>query len=256
MGPGSRVELSVVVPAYNEELRLKSTLPNLLKILKDKFPRFEIIVVDDGSLDKTAEVVLTYSNCYPEVRLIRYESNKGKGYAVKTGILNAEGDYILFSDADLSTPIGEVNKLLNAIIEGNDVAIGSRASQDSKILKYQPLYRVLMGKTFNKIVRILGVPGIRDTQCGFKCFSQNVARDIFSRSRIDGFSFDVEILYIARQLELKIAEVGVLWENSPSSRVHPVKHSLQMLKDLFLIRFFGTLGLYDGERVLRTRMEA
>jgi dolichyl-phosphate beta-glucosyltransferase len=255
MTRNGKVEISVIVPAYNEETRLSSTLPRLWGSLKSRFSSFEIIVVDDGSKDRTAEIVSSFCQYHPEIRIISFEQNRGKGHAVRTGVLEAIGEYVLFCDADLSTPIREVKKLLSALEEGNDVAIGSRASQDSKIIKYQPLYRVLMGKTFNKIVRILGVPGIKDTQCGFKCFPREVAQEIFSRSRIDGFSFDVEILYIARRLGLRIAEVGVLWKNSPMSKVHPVKHSLQMLRDLLLIRFYGVLGLYEAEGAFRTRME-
>lgn len=255
MNQNGHVEISVVIPAFNEEIRLTATLPRLWKSLKNRFSTFEIIVVDDGSRDRTAEIVSRFGLCHPETRLVSYERNRGKGHAVKTGILEAVGEYILFCDADLSTPIRELKKLLGALREGSDVAIGSRASQDSKILKCQPLYRVLMGKTFNKIVWILGVPGLKDTQCGFKCFPRQVAREIFSRSCIEGFSFDVEILYIARRLGLKIAEVGVLWRNSPMSKVHPVKHSLQMLRDLLLIRLFGALGRYEGSGALRTRME-
>jgi dolichyl-phosphate beta-glucosyltransferase len=255
MEQGGQVEISVIIPAYNEELRLKSTLPQIWGALRKRFSLFEIIVVDDGSQDQTAEIVLSFARFHPEIRIIRYERNRGKGHAVKIGVLEALGDYVLFCDADLSTPVREVKKLLAALKSGNDVAIGSRASQDSKILQHQPLYRVLMGKTFNKIVWILGVPGIRDTQCGFKCFPREVAREIFSRCRIDGFSFDVEILYIARRKELKIAEIGVFWKNSPMSKVHPIKHSLQMLKDLFLIRLFGFLGFYDEDWALRTRIE-
>lgn len=248
-------EISVVIPAYNEDLRLESTLPHLWRSLKRRFAIFEIIVVDDGSSDGTAGIVSKFSEGHPEVRLIRYEMNRGKGHAVRTGVLAAKFDYVLFSDADLSTPIREVRKLLTVLSEGYDVAIGSRAIGESKILECQPVYRILMGKTFNKIVRLLTVRGINDTQCGFKCFKRSVARSIFENCRIDGFSFDVELLFVARQKGMKIKEVGVLWRNNPLSKVNPVIHSLEMLKDLVLIRLYGLCGCYGRESALRTRIE-
>lgn len=256
MGHDARVEISVVVPAYNEDKRLPSTLPHLWRGLKRRFATFEIIVVDDGSTDDTPTVVSRIAAELSGIRLVRYDVNRGKGYAVRTGILVAEGTYILFSDADLSTPLREVRKLLAALEEGCDVAIGSRARQESRIIQYQPLYRVLMGKTFNKIVQVLTVRGIRDTQCGFKCFKRNVAREIFHCCRIDGFSFDVEALFVASCRGMKIKEVGVLWRNSPLSKVHPVVHSLQMLRDLFVIRLYGLLGYYGAPGDLRTRITA
>lgn len=194
-----------------------------------------MIVVNDGSADGTAVVVEDFLRDHPEVRLISYPLNRGKGYAVRQGVLASRGQYVLFSDADQSTPMREVRKLLKAL-EQCDIAIGSRAIRESLIAQYQPFYRVLMGKTFNKFVQLMTVPGIKDTQCGFKCFHGNVARDLFARCRIDGFSFDVEVLYLARRKGLKTKEVGVYWRNSPESRVHPVWHSLQMLRDLFRIR--------------------
>jgi dolichyl-phosphate beta-glucosyltransferase len=237
-------EISVVVPAYNEEIRLKSTLPQLWRSLNRRFVSFEVIVVDDGSSDGTARIVSQFSDQHQEVRLISYPLNRGKGFAVKTGILAASGEYILFSDADLSTPIREVRKLLPALHDGYDIAIGSRVCRAAKIIKYQPLYRLCMGKTFNKFVQLLTLAGISDTQCGFKCFKRVAARKIFENCRIDGFSFDVEVLFVARQQGMRIKEIGVLWRNSPLSKVHPVIHSLQMLRDLFVIRFYGFLGYY------------
>jgi len=249
------LELSVVVPAFNEEGRLGKTLPHLWNGLKRRFSTFEIIVVDDGSRDSTASIVTRFAETHPEVRLISYGNNRGKGYAVRTGMLAARGRHILFSDADLSTPFREVAKLLTKMAEGFDVAIGSRARRESRIIEYQPAYRVLMGKTFNKVVRLLAVRGISDTQCGFKCFTRQAAREIFSDARIDGFSFDVEALYIAGFKGLRVAEVGVLWRNDPQSKVHPVKHSLQMLRDLILIRLFSATGCYGLVGSFRTSTE-
>lgn len=249
-------EISVVVPAFNEENRLDLTLPRLWKSLQRRFDVFEIIVVDDGSSDGTASVVNRFAERHHSVRLIRYETNRGKGYAVRTGVLAAKGQYILFSDADLSTPIRELGKLLRALGEGFDVAIGSRAHRNSKIVEYQPVYRVLMGKTFNKFVKLFAVRGISDTQCGFKCFTRQAAFDIFSDCRIDGFSFDVEALYLARMKSFKIKEVGVLWRNDLQSKVDPVKHSLQMLRDIMLIRLYRAAGYYGREGIMRVSTES
>jgi dolichyl-phosphate beta-glucosyltransferase len=250
------IEISVVVPAYNEEERLNSTLPHLWRSLKRRFNKFEIIVVDDGSTDGTSELVSRFSDEYSEVRLIHYEKNRGKGYAVRTGVLAAVGYYVLFSDADLSTPVREIRKLLKVLSEGYDVAIGSRATREARIIKYQPFYRVLLGKTFNKLVQLLTVRGISDTQCGFKCFKRNAAREIFDCCRIDGFSFDVEALFVARHKGFEIAEIGVLWRNNPMSKVNPVIHSMQMLRDLFVIRLFGMAGCYGAASEVRSRMTA
>jgi dolichyl-phosphate beta-glucosyltransferase len=256
MSKYDELEISVVIPAYNEEKRLDSTLPHLWRSLKRRFNKFEIIVVDDGSTDRTPQLVLECSREYSEVRLIRYENNRGKGYAVRTGILAASGRYVLFSDADLSTPVREIRKLLKSLSEGYDVAIGSRATREARIVKYQPFYRVLLGKTFNKMVQAFTVRGISDTQCGFKCFRRNAAREIFGCCRIDGFSFDVEALFVARHKGFKIAEIGVLWRNNPLSKVNPVIHSMQMLRDLFIIRFFGVTGSYGVTVEVRSRMTA
>ena len=242
--PDEVPEISVVIPAYNEEVRCKSTLPQLWRALNRRFATFEVIVVDDGSNDGTARVVSQFSGSHHNVRLISYPKNRGKGYAVRMGVLAASGRYILFSDADLSTPVREVRKLLNALEQGYDIAIGSRARKGTKILERQPMYRICMGKIFNKFVQLLTVAGISDTQCGFKCFHGAAAREIFPYCRIDGFSFDVEVLYIAKQKGMRIKEVGVLWKNSPLSKVHPVIHSLQMLRDLFVIRLHALSNSY------------
>lgn len=244
------VELSVVVPAYNEEQRLGRTLDSMWRGLRRRFSSFELIVVDDGSTDGTARVVEAFAYDHREVRLLRYARNRGKGYAVRHGVMASHGRWVLFSDADQSTPLREVRKLLKRL-EDHDIAIGSRAIRDAHIIQSQPFYRVLMGKTFNKLVQLLAVPGIRDTQCGFKCFRGGVARQLFGACRIDGFSFDVEVLYAARRMGFSIAEVGILWKNSPESKVHPVRHSLQMLRDLLRIRFYGLRGFYLGNCGLR-----
>jgi dolichyl-phosphate beta-glucosyltransferase len=256
MSAKSSHRLSVVVPAFNEEQRLKNTLPHLIKDVNRRFLDYEIIVVDDGSSDQTASIVKEAITGNANVRLIRYRHNMGKGHAVRTGVLAARKDYILFCDADLSTPFREVGKLIKAIDAGSDIAIGSRARKETRILKRQPLYRVLMGKTFNKLVRLLAVSGINDTQCGFKCFKAAIAIDIFRDCQINGFSFDVEMLHVARKRGFSIKEVGVLWKNDTQSKVHPVYHSFQMLKDLLVIRGFEVLGYYGRGEGLRKRTQA
>ncbi|ABA89001.1 UDP-glucose--undecaprenyl-phosphate glucosyltransferase [Syntrophotalea carbinolica DSM 2380] len=247
--------LSVVVPAYNEEKRLSASLEVLCEKVGLFFPRFEIIVVDDGSTDKTADIVMTHSRKYSDVRLIRYEKNRGKGYAVRTGVLAAKGDFVLFSDADLSTPIEEVEKLFGALADGADVAIGSRAVRQSLILKSQPLYRMVMGKTFNKFVQLLAIPGILDTQCGFKLFTRSAALNLFRDCRIDGFGFDVEVLFLARKRGMDIREIGVSWVNSPDSKVHPIVDSARMLQDLVVIRRHALLGDYGDLRLPQAKIE-
>lgn len=239
------LQLSVIIPAYNEESRLNRTLGSMWRALRRRFTDFEIIVVDDGSTDRTAAVVRDFSTDHPEVRLISYPENRGKGFAVRRGILASRGRHVLFSDADQSTPMREVRKLMKALDEVH-IAIGSRAIGSSRIVEYQPFYRVLMGKTFNKLVQLLAVPGVSDTQCGFKCFRGNEARQLFAHCRIDGFSFDVEALFVARKMGLSIREVGVLWRNDRQSHVHPVIHSLQMLRDLLLIRYYHQRSNYIG----------
>jgi dolichyl-phosphate beta-glucosyltransferase len=248
--------LSVVVPAYNEEQRLPKSLQVLWDTVGRYFSTFEIIIVDDGSTDRTADIVMSFSEQRPGVRLIRYQKNRGKGYAVRTGVLAAVGDLVLFSDADLSTPVSEVEKLLRAMEGGADVAIGSRAVRDTVIVKRQPLYRVLMGKTFNKFVQLLATPGISDTQCGFKLFTRSAALSLFSDCRIDGFGFDVEVLFLARKRGLTIREIGVQWLNSPESKVHPIVDSARMLRDLLVIRRHAMMGDYGCISSRRTKIEA
>lgn len=249
-------KISVVVPAYNEETRLPVSLPVLWKEVSQYFSDFEIIIVDDGSTDKTADIVLTFGAQRSGVRLIRYEKNRGKGYAVRTGVLAALGDLVLFSDADLSTPLREVDKLLRAVDNGADVAIGSRSVRDAVVVKRQPLYRVFMGKIFNKFVQLLATPGISDTQCGFKLFTRSAAASLFNDCRIDGFGFDVEVLFLARRKGLTVCEIGVHWHNSPDSKVHPIVDSTRMLRDLLVIRRRALMGEYGDYSLTRTKIEA
>jgi dolichyl-phosphate beta-glucosyltransferase len=197
----------------------------------------EIIVVSDGSCDHTAGLAQSYQGKTPCVRVLQNRKNRGKGASIRRGMAAARGEKILFSDADLSTPIEELKKLEQALRAGADIAIGSRAIPGSVITTHQPWYRELMGKTFNCLLQVLLLPGLHDTQCGFKLFRRSAARKLFARSIIPGFGFDPEILYLARKAHLRIAEVPVAWHNVLESKVSPIKHSLRMLGDLFRIRW-------------------
>lgn len=232
--------ISVIIPAYNEEARIKRSLEQAVEFITNHHYSFELIVVDDGSSDNTREMVLSYDS---NVKLIPLSKNMGKGAAVRTGMLAASGEYRIFTDADFSTPVYEIEKLIHSLQSGNDICIGSRTLNPSMIKEHQPFYREFMGKSFNKIVKLLLFSGINDTQCGFKGFTAGTAEKIFSKAKIDGFSFDVEILYLAKREGLKIDQVAVEWYNDERSRVDPVKDSIRMLIELFKIR-----GLHKNDR--------
>jgi dolichyl-phosphate beta-glucosyltransferase len=228
--------LSIVVPAYNEETRIGASLARMLAYFDAQGYTCEILVVDDGSMDNTREVVAEAAADRPNVRMLHYDGNHGKGYAVRYGMMHAAGDFALFSDADLATPIEEVERLFAAIHDGCDIAIGSRDVAGSKLERRQSFLREMGGKLFNRCVQMIAVPGIHDTQCGFKLFTRAAAQNIFSRCQIDNFSFDVEVLYLGRQLGYTIREVGVRWEHKEGSKVRFVRDALRMLKTLFRIR--------------------
>ena len=228
--------LSVVIPAYNEENRLPTTIKEIISYLDQGNADYEIIIVDDGSTDNTQLKVEEIKSKNSRIRILQNTKNKGKGFSVKKGVLAAQGEYILFCDADGSTPISELDKLLTKLRAGYDIAIGSRGLKESQIRVRQPFYREYMGKIFNRLVRLLAVPGIADTQCGFKCFRREAARELFTLQKIKRFSFDVEILYLAQKGGYKIVEVPVVWMNSPVSRVGLIKDSLRMLFDVLRIR--------------------
>ncbi len=233
----SRPQLSIVIPAYNEERRLGPTLERVGAWLDEQGRDAEILVVDDGSADGTSDLVRARAQEDPRVRLLGERVNRGKGYSVGEGVAAARGERILFSDADLSTPIEELPKLEAALErEGAQVAIGSRAKPGASLERRQPFYREGMGRAFNLLVQVLVFPGIRDTQCGFKLFTAEAARTLFAHRRIDGFAFDVELLYVARRLGYRIAEVPVRWVNDEASRVDPVRDSLRMFRDILRVR--------------------
>jgi len=241
------IDLSVVIPAYNEEERLKATLDRVLAYLSGRSYSWELVVVDDGSRDGTPGIARQASERFPTVRLIQNETNRGKGYTVRRGMLAAAGESILFSDADLSSPIEELEKLKPYIDSGYDVAIGSRDIIGSRIELPQPLHRRIMGYSFMILRDWIAVSGFRDTQCGFKMFKSTAAREVFSRSLIDGFCFDVEILAIAKTLGYRMCEVPVVWRNDERSKVNPLGDPIKMFLDLFRIRFNIARGAYGRQ---------
>lgn len=226
---------SVVIPAYNEAGRLPRTLELVNIFLRSGQWPHEILVVDDGSQDRTAEVVRAFAAVHPEVRLLQQPRNRGKGAAIQAGVAATRGELVLFSDADLSTPIEELPRLEAALADGAAVAIASRAVAGARIEEHQPFYREWMGKSFNRMVQWLVLPGLHDTQCGFKLFRGEAARALFPQLTIPGFGFDVEVLYVARRQGLVIREVPVAWRNSRQSKVSPLRDAWRMLGDLFRI---------------------
>ena len=226
--------LSVVIPAWNEEARIGSTLEAIAGYLDALREDYEVLVVDDGSSDGTGRVVEAAGG--RRVRLLRLPENRGKGAAVRAGVLASRGDEILFSDADLATPIGELPKLRAALARGCDIAIGSRALAGSEVQVRQHPLRQEMGRTFNRLVRVLVLEGFRDTQCGFKLFRGEVGRELFARATLDGFAFDVEILLLARS-RYKVAEVPVVWRHVEQSKVSPGRDAARMLWDVVKLRW-------------------
>jgi dolichyl-phosphate beta-glucosyltransferase len=241
-------ELSIIVPAYNEESRLPATLQSVWEFLYGDNRDFELLVVDDGSMDSTPDIVEHFARTHTGVRLVSYAPNRGKGYAVRAGIMAARGDLLLINDADGSSPIEELLKLERSIADGADLAIGSRAKPDDTRVVAALAYRKFIGNTFNLIVQGLVLPGIYDTQCGFKLFKRDVARDIFSVSRLNGYGFDVEILYVAKSRGYKISEIPINWTNVPGSKVNVLVDSPRMLLEVFGIAVDARLGRYRPGR--------
>ncbi len=246
--PGaSAPELSIVIPAYNEEKRLDRTLARICEYLATAQPRrtnTEIIIVNDGSTDATAAVACRWMQKIPYLRLVENPGNRGKGYSVRHGMLEAHGNVALFTDADLSSPIEESQQLLAAISAGNDVAIGSRAVDRTLIAIHQSRFRELAGMIFNGFVRLITGLRFHDTQCGFKAFVRERSRIVFEQQRIEGFGFDPEILFLAQRHGLRSAEVPVRWAHDEATRVHVFSDSLKMFGDLIVIRWNALMGRY------------
>jgi dolichyl-phosphate beta-glucosyltransferase len=243
--------LSSVIPAYNEENRIGPTLERITRYLGSRNVSFELLIVDDGSTDGTSERIDQFArqaNLPGRVHIHRNDTNRGKGYSVRHGMLEAQGDFALFTDADLSAPIEELAKLEKEVIEGGgDIAFGSRDVQGSDVQVHQPWWRETSGKIFNQCVRLLtGLP-YRDTQCGFKLFRLSRCTALFEQQTLFDFGFDVELLYVARKWGLAIKEVPVVWRHSPDSKVQFVPHALGMLVDLFKIRWNDVRGRYENQ---------
>jgi len=234
--------LSIIIPAHNEQYRLPNSLEKINKFLMKQRYLAEIIVVENGSTDNTVGVVENKQADYKNLKLIK-EQRRGKGLAVKIGMLAAKGQYRFLADADLSMPIEEINKFLPPKLESCDVAIGSREVNGSKRYN-EPYYRHLTGRVFNTMIHLLALPDIQDTQCGFKCFRDNVAEAVFPLQTLDGMSFDVEVLLIARRLGFSIQEIPINWYFNADSRVRLLKDSIQMTQDLIRIRQNIHRGIY------------
>jgi len=241
-------DLSIVIPAYNEELRLPATLERLAEYLPTLGLRTEVLIVDDGSRDRTAAVAESFGEKISGLRVLSNGTNRGKGYSVRHGMLEAAGEQVLFTDADLSAPIEESDQLISALKNGYDVAIGSRALNRSLISTHESVFREFAGIIFNKIVRVvLWLPFV-DTQCGFKAFRRERCRIIFELQRIEGFGFDPELLYLARHYGLRAIEIPVRWGHSPDTKVSMLRDSFKMFIDIFVIRWNALSGKYERTR--------
>jgi dolichyl-phosphate beta-glucosyltransferase len=240
--------LSIVVPAYNEARRLPSTLPRVIEYASRLDEPVEVIIVDDGSLDGTSDVAASVGRACGFVTVLRSGQNRGKGAAVRRGMLAARLADVLFTDADLSTPIEEAGKLRAALAGGADVAIGSRRLARSDVQVRQPWLRELAGRTFSGLVSLVLLPGIRDSQCGFKAFRRTVAREVFGRQRLEGFGFDAEALWLTRRLGYRVAEVPIVWRDDRRSNIRLGRDSGKMLLDLGRVRLNAWRGRYPPPR--------
>lgn len=230
------IAVTIVVPAYNEEERLPRTLEAIFGYMNNHGYSFEVVVVDDGSADETSQIVIALSSTYPQLRLVTLAQNMGKGHAVKVGILSAKGKLILFCDADGATPISELARLEKAICEGADIAIGSRAKPSGEVEVIAKLHRLLIGRVFNFLANLILGLGKFDTQCGFKLFRHEAAKEVFTRQEENGFIFDVEILFLARKLKLRVAEIAVNWADRPGSKVRLFSDPWRMFLGMLRIR--------------------
>ncbi len=236
--------ISVIIPAYNEEKRIRESLITIQKYLDEQTYSTELIIVDDGSSDQTSVISKECLNGNQNHRIIHYSPNRGKGYAVKKGVLDAEGAYIAFMDADLSTPIDELEPFIKTLQSGYDVVIGTRKNKEAKVCKKQPFFRELLGKGFTLLSNILLVRGISDITCGFKAFRKEAGQDIFRRQLIDNWSFDAETLFLANQLGYKVKEVPVTWYDALGTKVRLGRDVLGSLKGILQIRMNHLLNNY------------
>jgi glycosyltransferase involved in cell wall biosynthesis len=239
--------LSIVIPAYNESARIERTLARVMECVEQQHWDAEVLVVDDGSKDATPEIIQQWMQRYPRLQLIKNGGNRGKGYSVRNGLLQASGEIVMFTDADLSAPMEEAERLFAAIRDGADVAIGSRWLEKQRQTIHQPLYRRFFGRCFNWVTRLMmGLP-FKDTQCGFKAFHRQAAQVIFRLQRIERWGFDPEILFIAQKLGYEIREVPVTWGHDERSRMSYLKDGMKMLEEMAVIRANSVAGRYDED---------
>jgi len=252
VGELQRPFLSIIIPAYNEELRLQPTLQQIAEFLRRQPYCTEVLIVENGSTDRTSEVVEQFAAAHVQAddpfQILLLHSPQGKGAAVRHGMLAAKGDYRVISDADLAVPIEEVTKFLPPALDPRsfDIAIASREAPGA-VRNDEPVYRHIMGRVFNFLVRTIAVPGVQDTQCGFKCFTREAAELVFPLQRIDGWGFDVEVLHIASRRGLRMVEIPVNWHYGQNSKIRPIHNTLSMVAELFKIRMNGRKGYYDGK---------
>jgi dolichyl-phosphate beta-glucosyltransferase len=239
---------SVILPAYNESARISATLDKILAHATERDWNVEVIVVNDGSSDDTAAIVSDYASKYGVLWLLENPGNRGKGYSVRNGMLRAKGDILLFSDADLSSPIEEADKLFSAIAKGADIAIGSRWVDRRLQIRRQPLYRRLFGRIFNLALRIILGLQYKDTQCGFKAFTRRSAQAIFPLQKIERWGFDPELLYLAKRFGFTVSEVPVAWSHREGTRIHPLRDGIRMFSELVKVRWYAMKGYYAISR--------
>jgi dolichyl-phosphate beta-glucosyltransferase len=235
---------SFIIPAYNESERLATSLPKVFAYIRERQFQAEVIVVNDGSCDDTAAIARNFAGQHPEIRVLENPGNRGKGYSVRNGMLHATGDVLLFTDADLSSPIYEATKLFAAIDRGADVAIGSRWLQAGLQTERQPWYRQLYGRLFNLALRIVLGLKYRDTQCGFKAFTRAAAQTVSSRQRVERWGFDPELLFLANKFNLRTVEVPVEWAHDHRSKINPLRDGLKMGVEMLAVRWNDLRGLY------------
>jgi dolichyl-phosphate beta-glucosyltransferase len=247
---------SIVIPAYNESTRLGATLEKVLAYVHSQQWDAEVLVVNDGSRDNTAEIVQTFAAKDPMLRLIENPGNRGKGYSVRNGMIHAQGKIILFTDADLSSPIEEAPKLLQALEAGADIAIGSRWLRAETQTQRQPLHRQLFGRIFNLLLRITLGLQFADTQCGFKAFKRPAVEAIFPLQKIERWGFDPEILFLAHKFGFTVEEIPVAWGHSGDTRIHPIIDGAKMFQEMLRIRWYDLTGKYDGHSTVATQPAA
>ncbi len=245
---------SIVIPAFNESGRIPATLDSILACIRSRGWQAEVIVVNDGSTDSTAQVVREVARRAPEVRLVENPGNHGKGYSVRNGMMQAQGEVVMFTDSDLSAPIEEAELLFDAIRKGADIAIGSRWLERGRQTHRQPLYRQIFGRCFNGVTRMVMRLPFADTQCGFKAFTRSAAQTVFQLQTIERWGFDPEILFIALKRGFHVVEVPVSWAHDERTRMSYLKDGMKMLEELLIIRWNALLGRYN--RKVETRMQA